>query len=131
MKDSTHPPSPHPPRSLANLTLCALGIVFGDIGTSPLYTLKECLIVAGRDGPVERADLFGILSLMVWALILVVTVKYVLFVMRADHDGEGGILALLALVPERYRIGPRGIGGVSGMTLLAVIGAALLYGDGV
>ena len=68
---------------------------------------------------------------MFWALVMVVTVKYVAFVMRADHDGEGGILALLALVPERYRIGPRGIGGVSGMTLLAVIGAALLYGDGV
>ena len=117
--------------SLWRLTLCALGIVFGDIGTSPLYTLKECLLVAGHDRPVEQADLFGILSLMFWALIMVVTVKYVAFVMRADHDGEGGILALLALVPERYRTGPRGIGGVSGMTLLAVIGAALLYGDGV
>jgi KUP system potassium uptake protein len=119
------------PRNLWQLTLCALGIVFGDIGTSPLYTLKECLIVAGRDGPVERADLFGILSLMVWALVMVVAVKYVVFVMRADHDGEGGILALLSLVPERFRSGPGGIGGVSGMTLLAVIGAALLYGDGV
>jgi len=117
--------------SLWRPTLCALGIVFGDIGTSPLYTLKECLLVAGHDRPVEQADLFGILSLMFWALVMVVTVKYVAFVMRADHDGEGGILALLALVPERYRTGPRGIGGVSGMTLLAVIGAALLYGDGV
>ena len=87
--------------------------------------------MAGHDRPVEQADLFGILSLMFWALVMVVTVKYVAFVMRADHDGEGGILALLALVPERYRSGPRGIGGVSGMTLLAVIGAALLYGDGV
>ena len=116
---------------LWRLTLCALGIVFGDIGTSPLYTLKECLLVAGHDRPVEQADLFGILSLMFWALVMVVTVKYVVFVMRADHDGEGGILALLSLVPERFRTGPRGIGGVSGMTLLAVIGAALLYGDGV
>lgn len=131
MQKSRPSPPPHPHHGVANLALCALGIVFGDIGTSPLYTLKECLIVAGRDGPVERADLFGILSLMIWALILVVTVKYVLFVMRADHHGEGGILALLALVPERFRIGPRGIGGISAMTLLAVIGAALLYGDGV
>jgi KUP system potassium uptake protein len=126
----SHDSAPHA-ASLWRLTLCALGIVFGDIGTSPLYTLKECLLVAGRDRPVEHADLFGILSLMFWALVMVVTVKYVAFVMRADHDGEGGILALLSLVPERYRSGPRGIGGVSGMTLLAVIGAALLYGDGV
>jgi len=112
--------------------LCSLGIVFGDIGTSPLYTLKECLHVASAHGKVfDRLDLFGILSLMFWALIIVVTVKYVLFVMRADHDGEGGVLALLALVPERFRVGPAGIGGVSGMTLLAVMGAALLYGDGV
>ena len=125
---SLHTP---PARGLWRLTLCALGIVFGDIGTSPLYTLKECLLVAGRDRPVEQADLFGILSLMFWALVMVVTVKYVVFVMRADHDGEGGILALLSLVPERFRAGPAGIGGVSGMTLLAVIGAALLYGDGV
>jgi KUP system potassium uptake protein len=105
--------------------------VFGDIGTSPLYTLKECLLVLGHDRPVDQADLFGILSLMFWALVMVVTVKYVVFVMQADHDGEGGILALLSLVPERFRTGPRGIGGVSGMTLLAVVGAALLYGDGV
>ena len=119
------------PGGLWRLTLCALGIVFGDIGTSPLYTLKECLLVLGRDRPIEQADLFGILSLMFWALVMVVTVKYVVFVMQADRDGEGGILALLSLVPERFRLGPRGIGGVSAMTLLAVIGAALLYGDGV
>ncbi len=114
------------------LALCSLGIVFGDIGTSPLYTLKECLHVASTHGEAfDRLDLFGILSLMFWALIIVVTVKYVMFVMQANHNGEGGILALLALVPERYRTGPGGIGGVSGMTLLAVMGAALLYGDGV
>ena len=120
------------PAGIWQLALCSLGIVFGDIGTSPLYTLKECLHVAASHGEAfDRVDLFGILSLMFWALILVVTVKYVMFVMRADHNGEGGILALLALVPERYRTGPGGIGGVSGMTLLAVMGAALLYGDGV
>jgi len=110
------------------LTLCSLGIVFGDIGTSPLYTLKECLIVAARDRPVEQSDLFGILSLMFWSLVMVVTVKYIVFVMRADHDGEGGILALLALVPERFRVGR---GGIPAMTLLAIVGAALLYADGV
>jgi KUP system potassium uptake protein len=136
MDHGTGPASPHAHGAgrgnLLHLAFLALGVVFGDIGTSPLYTLKECLHVAAAHGDtVDRTDLFGILSLMFWALVLVVTVKYVVFVMRADHDGEGGILALLALVPERYRHSARGIGGVSGMTLLAVVGASLLYGDGV
>ena len=76
-------------------------------------------------------DLFGILSLMFWALIMVVTVKYLTFVMRADHHGEGGIFALLAIVPDRFRATAAKSGKVTGMALLAVIGAALLYGDGV
>jgi KUP system potassium uptake protein len=116
--------------SLAALILGALGVVFGDIGTSPLYTLKECLIAAGG-AEASRADLFGILSLMFWALVMVVTVKYLCFVMRADHHGEGGIFALLAIVPERFRTRTTRRGRVTGMALLAVIGAALLYGDGV
>jgi KUP system potassium uptake protein len=116
--------------SLAALALCALGVVFGDIGTSPLYTLKECLRVAGG-ADTSTADLFGILSMMFWSLIMVVTVKYLMFIMRADHNGEGGIFALLALVPERFRSGPARTGKVTGMALLAVIGASLLYGDGV
>ncbi len=65
-------------------------LVFGDIGTSPLYTLKECLHAAGGQNAKIPDDLFGILSFMFWALVLVVTVKYLIFVMRADHDGEGG-----------------------------------------
>ena len=89
--------------SVAALVFGALGVVFGDIGTSPLYTLKECLHAAGGENAKIPEDLFGILSLMFWALILVVTVKYLIFVMRADHDGEGGIFALLAVVPERFR----------------------------
>jgi KUP system potassium uptake protein len=116
--------------SLAALVFGALGVVFGDIGTSPLYTLKECLHAAGgKNASIE--DLFGILSLMFWALIMVVTVKYLTFVMRADHDGEGGIFALLAIVPERFRTRAAQSGKVTGMALLAVIGASLLYGDGV
>src|SRR5215471_13389894 len=116
--------------SLAALGLAALGVVFGDIGTSPLYTLKECLHAAGgTKAGVE--DLFGILSLMFWALIMVVTVKYLTFIMRADHNGEGGIFALLAIVPERFRTHATRSGKVTAMALLAVIGAALLYGDGV
>jgi KUP system potassium uptake protein len=105
-------------------------VVFGDIGTSPLYTLKECLIAAGGE-KAGVADLFGILSLMFWALVMVVTVKYLTFIMRADHHGEGGIFALLAIVPERFRTTAAKSGKVTGMALLAVIGASLLYGDGV
>jgi KUP system potassium uptake protein len=115
---------------LAALVLGALGVVFGDIGTSPLYTLKECLHAAGGE-KVGTADLFGILSLMFWSLIMVVTVKYLTFVMRADHHGEGGIFALLAIVPERFRTRSSKSGKVTAMALLAVIGASLLYGDGV
>jgi KUP system potassium uptake protein len=116
--------------SRSALILGALGVVFGDIGTSPLYTLKECLLTAGG-ADFSRADLFGILSLMFWALIMVVTVKYLCFVMRADHHGEGGIFALLAIVPDRFRTHTTQRGRVTGMALLAVIGASLLYGDGV
>src|SRR5580700_4968851 len=116
--------------SLAALSLGALGVVFGDIGTSPLYTLRECMNAAGGvKAGVD--DLFGILSLMFWSLIMVVTVKYLTFVMRADNHGEGGIFALLAIVPERFRESAARTGEVTGMALLAVIGAALLYGDGV
>ena len=116
--------------SLAGLALAAMGVVFGDIGTSPLYTLKECLHAAGG-AKASVDDLFGILSLMFWALFLVVTVKYLTFIMRAHHNGEGGIFALLAIVPERFRTHSTQSGKVTGMALLAVIGASLLYGDGV
>ena len=112
------------------LALAALGVVFGDIGTSPLYTLQACLdSVGGKRASAE--DIFGILSLMVWALVLVVTIKYLFFILRADHHGEGGIFALLALVPERFRADAVRHGRVTGIALLGVIGAALLYGDGV
>ncbi len=114
--------------SLAALVLT--GVVFGDIGTSPLYTLRECLTAAGG-AEASRADLFGILSLMFWALVMVVTVKYLCFIMRASHHGEGGIFALLAIVPDRFRTHATGRGKITGMALLAVIGASLLYGDGV
>src|ERR1700733_11733861 len=116
--------------TLAALSLGALGVVFGDIGTSPLYTLKECMTAAGG-AKAGGEDLFGILSLMFWSLVMVVTVKYLTFVMRAENHGEGGIFALLAIVPERFRATAARSGKITGMALLAVIGAALLYGDGV
>jgi KUP system potassium uptake protein len=113
--------------STGKLALAALGIVFGDIGTSPLYTLKECL---SEQHGVPRAaeNTLGVLSLIFWALMLVVTVKYLTFIMRADNRGEGGILALLALLPEKLRT-QKG-GGIGWVALLVIIGAALLYGDG-
>ena len=88
---------------VAFLTLAALGVVYGDIGTSPLYALRECF--AGTHPiPVSEANVLGVLSLILWALIVTVTIKYLLFVMRADNGGEGGILALVALVRGRTSV---------------------------
>ena len=127
---STYPPaegSPaHTPHgSMSALTLGALGIVFGDIGTSPLYTLSECVNGEHGVGNVP-ASVLGVLSLIFWSLMMVVTVKYLVCIMRADNHGEGGILALLALVPGV--VGRKG--GATPLTVLVLIGAALLYGDG-
>ncbi len=120
--------SHHPTGSPAALALGALGVVFGDIGTSPLYALKECLSGPHGFGAAPQTVL-GVLSLIFWAITLVVTVKYLGFIMRADNRGEGGIFALLALVPEKVRHpGRRQIGWLA---IVALLGAALLYGDGV
>jgi KUP system potassium uptake protein len=110
------------------LALGALGIVFGDIGTSPLYTMREC--IKHVPPSVEYTDgILGILSLMFWALMFVVSFKYMVYVTRADNHGEGGIFALLALCyGDRERAGRRGLGIV---TIIILIGAALLFGDGV
>ena len=118
----------HGSKSLAAAALGALGVVFGDIGTSPLYTLKECL--HGPHGAAPTPDnVLGVLSLVFWSLTMVVTVKYLAFVMRADNKGEGGIFALLALVPARLREpGGTRLGWVA---LAVIAGSALLYGDGV
>jgi len=112
------------PASLS-LMLGVLGVVYGDIGTSPLYALRASLLHFSADG-VERAEIFGILSLIIWALLLTVTVKYVTFVLRADNRGEGGVLALMALA-QRVAGTPRGRWVVS---LLGISGAALFFGDG-
>src|SRR5262245_42010912 len=112
-------------RRTAALTLAALGVVFGDIGTSPLYTVKECFSEFTGLKPTPE-DVLGILSLITWALIIVVTLKYVVVVMRADNRGEGGVLALMALVSRQPGITPRRrrIYLMAGM-----LGAALFYGD--
>jgi len=128
--------APHARR--LTLALGALGVVFGDIGTSPLYTLSECLGHLGK-GPFQSADVLGLLSLVVWSLTLVVSVKYVVFVMQADNRGEGGLFALLALLPAARSLGPttraadadEDVRSPTGWTaVLVMVGAALLYGDG-
>ena len=114
---------------LAGLTLAALGVVYGDIGTSPLYALRECF---DKDHGVEptRAHVMGILSLILWALILIVSIKYIVFVMRADNKGEGGILALMALAFPEARPGRTGARLCAFMVGMGLFGSALLYGDG-
>jgi len=109
----------------AKLTVAALGVVFGDIGTSPLYTVKECFSEFTGLKPVPE-DVLGILSLITWALIVIVTLKYVMVVMRADNRGEGGVLALMALVSRRAEIS---IGRRKFYIMLGMAGAALFYGD--
>jgi KUP system potassium uptake protein len=90
-------------QALSSLTLGAIGVVFGDIGTSPLYALKE-IFNGHHPIPVTPDNILGILSMIVWSIVLLVTLKYVLVIMRADNRGEGGSLALLALVTERAKI---------------------------
>ncbi len=112
---------------LSALTLAALGVVFGDIGTSPLYTLKEVFEAGKHPVPLTEANIFGILSLIVWALIMIVSVKYVAFIMRADNRGEGGIMALLALA-TRESAGNKKMQHT--IMLLGILGACMFYADG-
>ncbi len=115
-------------RYLLMLSVGALGVVYGDIGTSPLYAFRESFHVA-ENLAVTRASVLGILSLMFWALVLIVSVKYLIFVMRADNHGEGGILALTALIVPRRR--QPTVGARWALILLGLFGTALLYGDGI
>ncbi len=113
-------------KRLALLTLGALGVVYGDIGTSPLYALRECFSPEYGLLP-TRENVYGLLSLIVWALLLVVTLKYIVFILRADNRGEGGILAMLALILQKEATARS-----RRFLLIAIglMGAALLYGDG-
>jgi KUP system potassium uptake protein len=111
----------------AAATLGALGVVYGDIGTSPLYALKEAAKAATHGGPLTNEAVLGVVSLILWALILIISIKYALLILRADNRGEGGIVALLALLHARHAQA-----GTWRAKLLVVglVGAALLYGDG-
>ena len=112
------------PRFSAKTIIGSLGIVFGDIGTSPIYTFRECLNAAGRGA--DPATVTDLLSLILWTLVVVVTLKYVVFVMRADNDGEGGIVALLGLARDAEP-GPR---LSRGLLVAGLVGASLFFGDG-
>ncbi|SAL77655.1 MULTISPECIES: potassium transporter Kup [Burkholderiaceae] len=111
----------HPKQGTSALAFGAIGVVFGDIGTSPLYTLRECLKAAGG---VSQTNVFGVVSLILWSILVVVTFKYVCFVMRADSGGEGGILTLATL---SSRAAPRHLRSV--LLVVGVFGAAMFYGD--
>ena len=103
--------------------LTALGIVYGDLGTSPLYTLQTITQFAGKK--ISPAMTIGILSLIIWALILTISIKYCIFVMRADNNGEGGILILMSLLGARWH------GPGRWLLMAGLFGAALIYGDGI
>src|SRR3984893_13292290 len=118
--------SPSPRRATVSPALAALGIVFGDLGTSPLYTFQTIVSSVGGHASVPVA--MGLLSLVIWTLIITVSLKYCLFVMRADNHGEGGILALMALVTSRTA---RGRWSAGTLIIMGLFGAALIYGDGI
>jgi len=126
MQTSSAAPSEHK-ASLAALSLGALGVVYGDIGTSPLYAFQTAFS-PDHGVPYSPHNILGVLSLIFWALTLIVLVKYVLLVLRADNDGEGGILALMALVMRRFAKGTR---GRSVAIALGLIGASMFYGDSI
>lgn len=121
-QDSSHVPQ----QGIGVLTLGALGVVYGDIGTSPIYAFREALIASSSgSGVASRGEILGVLSLIIWALTIIVTIKYILFVLRADNGGEGGTLSLMALARGSFRGRPLWI------LLVGMLGASLFYGDAV
>jgi KUP system potassium uptake protein len=118
----------HASKGWAPLALGALGVVFGDIGTSPLYALQTVFSIDHNMVKTTPGDVYGVISLVFWSITLVVSVKYVVFILRADNDGEGGVMALAALARRSVRPGGRRFGLVM---LLGVLGASLFYGDSV
>jgi KUP system potassium uptake protein len=124
----SHSPKIESRRDLAKLSLAALGVVYGDIGTSPLYAIRECFTLP-HGVEVTRANVLGVESLFVWSFVLVIAVKYLTFIMRADNRGEGGLLALLALL--KAKPGRAGGGSMLVYVALGLFGTALLYGDGI
>lgn len=124
--DDARQPPPHvPQQGLSALTLGALGVVYGDIGTSPIYAFREALVASASGEIASREDILGVLSLIIWALTIIVTIKYILFVLRADNKGEGGTLSLMALARSSFSTRPLWI------LIVGMLGASLFYGDAV
>src|ERR1700744_1334690 len=115
----------HSTASFAALTLGSIGVVYGDIGTSPLYALREAVNAASAGGTATPLAVLGVVSAILWTLIMVVTLKYVIILLRADNNGEGGTLALMALAQRAVTK------GASTLVLLGIISAALFFGDAV
>src|SRR5246127_2760150 len=115
----------HSTASFTALTLGSIGVVYGDIGTSPLYALREAVNAARAGGEATPFAVLGVISLILWALIIVVTLKYVVILLRADNHGEGGTLALMALAQRAVTYG----GGA--IVMLGIVSRALFYGDAV
>jgi KUP system potassium uptake protein len=132
MSDSSEPSSPNRHRRAASragltaLTVGALGVVFGDIGTSPLYAVQAVFTANGHDVHVNAPEVYGVISLVFWSITMIVSVKYVSFIMRADNDGEGGIMALTALLQARLSKSAT----TALLVTLGILGASLFYGDG-
>ena len=114
----------HGKSGLGLLTLGCIGVVYGDIGTSPLYAMRESLHAASYDG-LTRDDVIGVISLLIWTLTLIVTLKYVILIMRADNNGEGGTLSLVALVQQALNKRPRWL------LALGMVGISLFFGDAI
>src|SRR5262245_29364579 len=110
------------------LTIGSIGVVYGDIGTSPLYAMREAVNAASPDGVIVRDAVLGVLSLILWALIVTVTLKYVVILLRADNNGEGGTLTLMALASRAVGHVGKVVGVVA---LLGIASAGLFYGDAV
>lgn len=123
---STVDDAAHQPQSLGVLTLGALGVVYGDIGTSPIYAFREALVASSGGQTASREDILGVLSLIIWALTIIVTIKYILFVLRANNRGEGGTLSLMALA--RGVFAPK---RPLWVLVIGMLGASLFYGDAV
>ena len=122
--EASQPPVPKSQKNLIKLTIGSIGVVYGDIGTSPLYAFRESLHAASKDGFTPE-DVYGVISLLTWTLILIVTVKYVFLIMRADNRGEGGTLSLVALIQQALKRRP------GWLLAIGVIGISLFFGDAV
>ncbi|TIX20016.1 KUP/HAK/KT family potassium transporter, partial [Mesorhizobium sp.] len=107
------------------LMLGALGVVYGDIGTSPIYAFREALVASSGGNVAQRGDILGVLSLIIWSLTIIVTIKYIMFVLRADNRGEGGVLSLMALARGSF---PKRSALILG---IGIVGASLFFGDAV